>query len=157
MKSRLVLFVTLFIFCGTLFNTSPSATGGDLPAGEVTKDLLKTLDLWREGNYVELFGRVTESGGHTGEYFSSHLAVAPRRPTCCWDKLQEIRVTFKDDRRATLHGKFGFDAGIGVEFMTRGVKLEKDDGIWKLKMSDLLALSGKGKKVRGGKKKVKRG
>jgi hypothetical protein len=155
MKQRLLLLATLCIICGTLINAPPDAVGGELPAGEVTKDLERTLELWRDGNYGELYGRVTHSGGQTREHFSSLLAAAPRRPSCCWDKLQEVRVTFKDQRRALLHGRFGLDAGVGVEFMTRGVKLEKDDGIWKMKMSDLLSLSGKGKKVRGGKKKAK--
>ncbi len=154
MKTQHLLLVTLLNFSFFYVpSLAPSAMAREnLPTSEITRDLERTLDLWRNGRYGELYERVAESGSHTKEYFVAHLAAAPRTPTCCWDKLQEVTVTSRDERRAKLHGKFGFDTGSGVEFMTRGVTLKKEDGIWKMKMSDLLALSGKGKKSRGGKK-----
>jgi hypothetical protein len=68
--------------------------------------------------------------------------------------MQEVRVTVKDERRATLKAKFGLDTGTGVEYMTKGLNLEKEEGIWKIKMSEVFSLSGKGKKMSGGKKKT---
>ena len=152
MKRYMVIIIALLILFGQTGLTNAAASD-DAVASEVRKDVEKTLDLWREGRYEDVYHRVIESGGHTKEYFISYLAAAPRRPSCCWEKLQDVRVTVKDDRRATLKAKFGFDTGTGIEFMTRGLKLEKDDGIWKIHMSEVLSLSGKGKKVSGGKKK----
>ena len=153
MKWRLLLLTALLsLFCTSAF-TPPPAVGDDLLTHEIRADLEKTLDLWRDERYGELYFRVTDNG-HTKEYFISRLAAAPRKPSCCWDKLQEFRVSEYNDRRATIHAKFGFDTVSGVEFMTKGLKLEKDDGIWKIKTSDLLSLSGKGKKISVGKKKV---
>ncbi len=150
MKRPLILFTSLLLlYSSATFASSPAEPP---QSAQVRKDVEATLDLWREGRYDELYHRVIESGGHTREYFVSHLAAAPRKPSCCWEKLQEVRVTGDDERRATLHGKFGFDTGSGAEFMTKGVKLEKDGGIWKMKMSEVLALSGAGKKMRGAKK-----
>jgi hypothetical protein len=153
MKWRLLLLTTLLtLFCTSAF-TSPTAAGDDLLTHEIRADLEKSLDLWRNERYGELYSRVTDNS-HTKEYFISHLTTAPRKPSCCWDKLQELRVSERNERLATIHGKFGFDTVTGVEFMTKGLKLEKDDGIWKIKMTDLLSLSGKGKKIKSGKKKV---
>jgi hypothetical protein len=152
MKRYMVIIIALLILFGQTGLTNAAASD-DAVASEVRKDVEKTLDLWREGRYEDVYNRVIESGGHTKEYFISYLAAAPRRPSCCWEKLQDVRVTVKDDRRATLKAKFGFDTGTGIEFMTRGLKLEKDDGIWKIHMSEVLSLSGKGKKVSGRKKK----
>jgi hypothetical protein len=153
MKRYMVIIIALLILFGQTGLTNAAASD-DAVASEVRKDVEKTLDLWREGRYEDVYHRVIESGGHTKEYFISYLAAAPRRPSCCWEKLQDVRVTVKDDRRATLKAKFGFDTGTGIEFMTRGLKLEKDDGIWKIHMSEVLSLSGKGKKVSGRKKKL---
>ncbi len=154
MTGRLLLLTALLTLgCMTLFLPSAKA-GEDPPAAEIRRDLERTLDLWHERSFSELYDRVIGNGGKTKEYFISHLAAAPRTPACCWEKLQEVRVSVKDERQATLQGKFGFDTGAGGEFMTRKVKLEKDDGIWKMKMADLLSMAGKGMKVHKGKKKV---
>lgn len=150
---RLMFAAALLTLCGTLLPVPAAAAGDSSRAAEVRRDVERTLDLWRDGRYEEMYQRITTSGGQTREYFVSHLAAAPRRPSCCWEKLQEVRVTVKETGRATLQGRFGFDSGAGTEFMTRGVTLEHDDGIWKMKMSDVLSLAGKGKKVRGGKKR----
>jgi len=154
MKWRLILLAVLLTLCSALILTPPASAADDAVAGEVRKDVEKTLDLWRENRYEDVYRRIIESGGHTKEYFIAHLAAAPRRPACCWEKMQEVRITVKNERQATLTAKFGFDTGVGVEFMTKGLKLEKEDGVWKIKMSEVLSLSGKGKKMTGGKKKT---
>lgn len=153
MKWSFVLCAALLTFLSAPVLTASAADDGPL-AGEVKKDVERTLDLWRDGRYEEVYARVIVSGSHTREYFISHLAAAPRRPSCCWEKMQEVRVTVKDTQRATLTARFGFDSGAGVETMTRELKLFKDEGIWKIKIADVLSLAGKGKKVSGGKKKA---
>jgi hypothetical protein len=153
MKWRMILLAVLLTLCSALLLTSPVPAADDAMSGEVRKDVEKTLDLWRDGRFEDVYRRIIESGGHTKEYFIAHLVAAPRRPSCCWEKMQEVRITVKNQRQATLTAKFGFDTGVGVEFMTKGLKLEKEDGVWKIKMSEVLSLSGKGKKMTGGKKK----
>ena len=153
MTLRMLLLTALLIICSTLIPTPPATAADDSSAAEVRKDVEKTLDLWREGRFEDVYRRVIESGGHTKEYFVNHLAAAPRKPSCCWEKMQEVHVTVLGDRQATLKAKFGFDTGIGTEFMTKGLKVEKEDGVWKIKMSEVLSLSGTGKKIHRGKKK----
>jgi hypothetical protein len=149
-----LIFLTLLLTHSAAVPALP-ATGDDQKSGEIRRDMEKSLDLWRDGNFSVLYDRVTGSGSHTKEYFTSHLVAAPRRPSCCWEKLQVTRVTVQYGNRATVQGTFGFDTGAGNEYITRGIKLEREDGIWKMKMTDILSLAGKGKKIRGGKKKAK--
>lgn len=149
MTSFLRIMIVLFLGISLIFTASPSGSAQTQAESQVRQDLELTLDLWRSGRYEEVYHRVMESGGHTKEYFVNHLAAAPRKPACCWEKIQEVKVTVKGESKATLKAKLGFDTGTGVEFMTRSVTLEQEDGIWKVKMSDLLALSGTSKKVRG--------
>ena len=151
--TRMIILGALLALATPATVAAAPAAGHEVQAGEVRADLEKTLDLWRDGRYDTVYERVIEKGSHSKEYFVTHLAAAPRRPACCWEKLQEVRVSAKGERQATLHARFGFDTGAGTEFMTRGVKLEKEDGIWKIKMSDLLTMAGKGAKMSGSKKK----
>ena len=117
MKMRLMLLTALLtLYCTPAF-IPPVAAGNDLSNNEIKKDVEKILDLWRDEQYAELYTRVTNNA-HTKEYLISHLSAAPRKPSCCWDKLQEFRVSQITQQRATIHAKFGFDSSSGVEFMT---------------------------------------
>jgi len=113
-------------------------TGGEQ---EVLRDFEKILDLWRDGRFADLYERTT--GGRTGkESFAKKMAAAPRKPACCWEKMQEARVTFKGARDATVHARLGFEGSVpGTEFVTKGIKLKRDDGAWVILQADLFALA----------------
>jgi hypothetical protein len=143
----------LFVLAGSGTSISEAVQSDAGYGVEVRQDLEATLDLWRDGRFEDVYRRSVESGRHSKEYFVNHMAAAPRKPACCWEKLQDAVVTLKGDRRATLKARFGFDTGTGTEFITKSIKLQRDDGVWKVVMSDLLTLSGTSKKVRGKKKK----
>lgn len=105
------------------------------------------LDLWRDGKYDAVYERTIPSGKQSRESFITKLSSADRKPACCWEKLQDVRVTEQDDRQATLHAKVGLEGKDGsTDFSTREFKLRKKDGVWKAAASDILSLSGKGKK-----------
>ncbi|HJV64546.1 MAG TPA: hypothetical protein VJ550_02310 [Geomonas sp.] len=108
---------------------------------EVLRDFELILDLWRDGRYNELFER-TATSRQSKEQFAKALASAPRRPACCWEKMQEARVSMSSERAATVRARLGFDRSIpGTEFVTRGVRLKKEDGVWMISQSDLYALA----------------
>ena len=69
------------------------------------------LDLWREGKYDELYDRTLAGGKQTKEGFIGRLSSAPLRPACCWEKLQEVRVTMKTDDAAVIRAKVGLEGG----------------------------------------------
>ena len=113
---------------------------------EVLRDFEQILDLWRDGRYAELYERT--AGGKEGkERFAKKLAAAPRKPVCCWEKMQEARVTLKGERAATVHARLGFEGGVsGTEFVTKAIKLKKEDRFWSISQADLFALADLSKK-----------
>ena len=123
--------------------TPRPATGSEQ---EVLRDFERILDLWRDGRYVDLFER-TSGGKGSLEQFSKRLASAPRRPACCWEKMQNAQVSLKGERAASVRAKLGFEGGVtGTEFVTKSIKLKKEDGLWIIAQSDLMALADLSKK-----------
>ena len=122
---------------------------GPVPTGseqEVLRDFEQILDLWRDGRYSDLYERTT--GGKEGkERFAKKLASAPRKPACCWEKMQEVRVSLKSDRAATVRAKLGFEGSVsGTEFVTKGIKLKREDNVWVISQADLFSLAELSKK-----------
>jgi len=108
---------------------------------EVLRDFEQILDLWRDGRYGELFERTTGGKG-SREQFVKRLASAPRKPACCWEKLQDARVSQSSARAATVRARLGFEGGVsGTEFVTKAVKLKREDGYWAISQSDLFSLA----------------
>ncbi|GFO53061.1 hypothetical protein GMSM_00680 [Geomonas sp. Red276] len=117
------------------------------PSGqEVLRDFETILDLWRDGRYNELFER-TALNRQSREEFGKTMASAPRRPTCCWDKMQDARVTVTSNRAAIVRARLGFDRSVpGTEYVTKGVKLKKEGDVWVISQSDLYSLANLKKK-----------
>jgi hypothetical protein len=106
------------------------------------------LDLWRDGKYDELYERTISSGKETKERFIARLAGAHLKPACCWEKMQDVKVSAKKENAVTVRAKVGLQGGMGSEFKTRSFKLVKEDGVWKISQADLLSLSGGSKKIK---------
>jgi hypothetical protein len=108
---------------------------------EVLRDFEKILDLWRDGNYSDLFER-TSGGKESMQQFAKRLASAPRKPACCWEKMQDVRVSLKSDRAAVVRARLGFEGSVsGTEFVTKSIKLAKEDGLWIISQSDLFTIA----------------
>ena len=105
------------------------------------------LDLWREGRFSELYDRIIPSGKQSRESFISRLSSSYRKPACCWEKLQDLKITELDERKATLHARVGLEGKDGsTEFISRQFKLHKSAGVWKVSISEITSLSGKTRK-----------
>ncbi len=139
----LMLVVTL-VGAGSVQGKSPYMGEDELKA-EAERGLGEILDLWREGRFDELYDR-TLAGKQTKESFIGRLAVAPFRPACCWEKMQEVRVSLKNDDSASIRARVGLEGATGTVFRTRYFKLSKDDGVWRISQADLLSLSGASRK-----------
>ena len=150
-RFSLLVFSLLLIACSALPAQArrqkqvqfQSPSGGEQ---EVLRDFEKILDLWRDARYAELYERT--SGGKEGkERFAKRLALAPHKPACCWEKMQEARVSLKNDRAATVRAKLGFEGNVsGTEFVTKGIKLTRVENFWVISQSDLFALANLSKK-----------
>ncbi|QWV96896.1 hypothetical protein KP003_17110 [Geomonas nitrogeniifigens] len=108
---------------------------------EVLKDFETILDLWRDGRYDELYQRT--NGGKDGrEKFANRLASAPRKPACCWEKIQEARVSLKSAKSAVVQARLGFEGSTpGTEFVTKAVHLKKEASGWSIAQSELYSLA----------------
>ena len=108
---------------------------------EVLRDFERILDLWRAGNYADLFER-TSGGKESLEQFAKRLASAPRKPACCWEKMQNAQVSLKSERSASVRARLGFEGSVpGTEFVTKSVKLRKEDGLWIIAQNDLFTMA----------------
>lgn len=146
-------FLVLWILCGLMFSPVTVAGGASADSSmdaEVRRDFETALDHWRDGRYDELYRRTYSTGKQTKEAFVRRLSASGVKPACCWEKLQDVRVSASDDGKATLHARVGLETGgTETEHCTRSFQLRREDGIWKASATDILALardSGRGKR-----------
>lgn len=139
-----MLMVTLFAVCSAQGKTP--YTGPEELKSEAERGFAEILDLWRDGRYDELYERTLAGGKQTKEAFIGRMSSASLRPACCWEKLQEVRITMKNDESVVLRAKVGMEGSVGNSFKTRDYRLVKEDGVWRIGQADLLSLSGAAKK-----------
>jgi len=145
---KLAVLLTMALVMGLICpvqGKSPYLSDVALQA-EARQGFEQILDLWRDGKFGELYERTISSGKETKEHFVARLAGAPLKPACCWEKMQDVRVSARKENAVTLRAKVGLEGGGGTEYKTRSFKLVKEDGVWKISQSDLLSLSGASKK-----------
>jgi hypothetical protein len=143
-------FLLLVFFSGTILYlcpitmAAPPDTAAQLAEMEIRRDFESVLDLWRDGRYGELYKRTCATGRQSREAFIRRIAAAARRPACCWEKLQDVKVTVNKGNKATLHARVGLESSHGAtEYCTRSFRLTKAGGSWKPALSDILSLAGK--------------
>ena len=146
---RIALFALLLIAISALPAQARRQTKFQSPSGgeqEVLRDFEHILDLWRDGRYAELYERTT--GGKEGkESFAKRLASAPRKPACCWEKMQDARVSMKSDRAASVRARLGFEGNVsGTDFITKEIKLKRGADAWMISQTELFSLSNLAKK-----------
>lgn len=149
--------LALLFFAAVLLFTFPLAVmarehGEDAEAlkAEAVHGFEEILDLWRAENYGELYRRTLISGKDTKESFSKRMAAASLKPSCCWEKMQEVSVRVKSPSSVVISAKLGLDAPGGMVYKTKSFKLNLDDGAWRIARSEILSIAeaGKSKKSR---------
>jgi len=101
----------------------------------------KILDLWRDGRFEELYDRTLISGKETKESFVSRMSSARLKPSCCWEKMQDVGVSVRNGSSVVIKAKLGLDAPGEMEYKTKSFKLYKEDGVWRIAASELLSLA----------------
>ncbi|MRR34131.1 hypothetical protein EG829_05420 [bacterium] len=144
-----LLLVIRGLLCGLVLWAGAALADSTVDV-EVRRDFEAVLDLWRDGRYGELYERTYVSGRQSRESFIRRVSAAGLRPACCWEKLQEVKVTATDGEKATLYARVGLEsAGAATEFSTRSFRLRREDGVWKAAASDIISLAGRpSRKVR---------
>lgn len=107
---RLTLFLTAVLATTHAFAARQATPVAE---SEVRLALESILDLWRDGNYDALYERTSITGGGSREAFARRLAGASRRPACCWEKMQEVRVMVRGTDSVSVRASFGLEGGPG--------------------------------------------
>ena len=101
-KLVLVAALLLSFCCATASQGKTSYQGEEELKVEAERGFGELLDLWRDGNYEQLYDRTAGGGTVTREEFAGRLAKAPFRPACCWEKLRDVRVVLNNDDSARI-------------------------------------------------------
>jgi len=130
-----LLVLALFVTLSPVFaETAPSA---------FEQSMSETLDLWRNGNYEQLFERLSHRGKTSRERFVARMSGTSIRPACCWQKLEHLRVISEKRGEATVYVKVGLEGAPGTnDSCTREFKLYNEGGAWKMQLSDIVSLAG---------------
>ena len=76
---------------------------------------LQILELWRAENYEGLFVRLEHTPEQGWPYFAQRIVYGSRIPACCWEMLQDIRVTVLDAENVVIKARVGFEVeGVGT-------------------------------------------
>ncbi len=154
---RLVLLSVAFM---SLLFVMPAAAKREIADSEAlkagaVKGFEQILDLWRAGNYGELYNRTLANGKETRETFSKRMATAQLKPSCCWEKMQDVVANVKSPTAVVIRAKIGLDAPGEMEYKTKSFKLVNEFGEWRIARTELLSLAEVKKSKKSGKHRVK--
>ena len=140
---RLVILLVVMISLGAVFPLWAKQKVEDAEAvrTEAVRGFEEILDIWRAGNFGELYHRTLISGKDTKESFSRRMATSHLKPSCCWEKMQEVAVSVKSSESVVIRAKLGLDGPGEMEYKTKSFKLNKEDGVWRISRAEILALA----------------
>jgi hypothetical protein len=145
-KPSFVTAICLMLCCftGIAALAADGPTAGDI---EVRRDFETILDLWRDGRFGDLYDRTYAAGSRSRESFLRKMSAADRRPACCWEKMQDVKVTISGTDSATLRVRIGLErTGTETDSCTRSFRLRRESGVWKASLSDILSVAGASRK-----------
>lgn len=141
--SRLLVcvFIVISVCCATL----ATADQRNDPREQALSD---ALDLWREGRFEQLYDVLSHRNGMTRERFASLLRDNQTKPACCYQKLNDFRLIIEKKSTAKVFARVGMDGGFGSGSNSRSKEftLDHEAGQWRVRMSDIKALAGQGRK-----------
>ncbi len=125
-----------------LWTTSVLADQRNDPREQAISD---SLDLWRAGQYAQLYDTLSHRSGMTRERFATALKGSEVRPACCFQKLQQFRVIIEKRTTAKVFARIGMEGAPGTDgSQSREFTLDHEEGRWKMRLTDIKALAGIG-------------
>ena len=139
-----VRWLWLLVLTGCcFFMAAPKLLAGQMDDEIAARQgLEEILDLWRGEEFEVLSLRMIYPAGVSRGSFLERIVYASRVPACCWEKLQDVEVVWLGDGRVYLNARVGLEAeGFGVRFVKHAFPLVKEDGVWKVPVTDILSLA----------------
>jgi uncharacterized protein (DUF849 family) len=146
MKRIMLLFVVLTSLLSVLpVSARQEVADPDAVKTQAVRAFEQVLDLWRAGDYDRLYDKTTVSGKDTKESFSKRMAGARLKPSCCWEKMQDVVVHIKSPASVVIRAKLGLDAPGEMEYKTKSFKMTNEFGEWRIARAEILSLAEAGK------------
>lgn len=109
---------------------------------EAQQGFKEILEIWRAENHEGLYRRLEHPPEKEWAYFAQRIVYGARIPACCWEMLQDVKVTVLDVNAVQIRARVGFEVeGVGTRFVVREFPLRRSAGVWKLPMHVVLELS----------------
>lgn len=112
---------------------------------EAVRAFEKILDLWHAGDYDHLYDKTTVNGKDTRESFRKKMEAAKLKPSCCWEKMQDVAVSVKSNSSVLIRAKIGMDAPGDMVYKTKSFRMTNEFGEWRIARSEILSLAEAGK------------
>lgn len=139
MIRRTLRYALLLLF---LVSTPAIANDVGVAVAEAQQGFKDILVLWRAENYEGLFTRLEHPPDKGWPYFAQRIVYGSRIPACCWEMLQDVKVTLIDADNVVIKARVGLEVeGVGTRFVARDFTLHRSDGVWKLPMHVVLELA----------------
>lgn len=146
MKSLLLVSVA---FMSLLFAFPAAAkqevANPDAIKTEAVRAFEKILDLWHAGDFDHLYDKTTVAGRDTRESFRKKMEAAKLKPSCCWEKMQDVTVSVKSNSSVVVRAKIGLDGTGDMVYKTKSFRMTNEFGEWRIARSEILSLAGGGK------------
>ena len=156
MKRLVLLFVSLMAFFVAMpVFARQEAKNPDSVKTEAVSAFEQILDLWRAGDYGSLYDKTMVNGKDTKESFSKRMSRARLKPSCCWEKMQDVVVQIKSSNSLVVRAKIGLDSPGEMEYKTKSFKMTNEFGEWRIARSEILSLAEAGTPGKSKKHKVK--
>jgi hypothetical protein len=146
MKRLTLLFVALMVFIVAMpVSARQEAPDTESIKTEAVRAFEKILDLWHAGDYDHLYDRTTVAGKDTRESFRKKMEAAKLKPSCCWEKMQDVVVSVKSNNSVMIRARIGMDAPGAMEYKTKSFKMTNEFGEWRIARAEILTLAEVGK------------
>jgi len=146
MKRIMFMIVVLLSLLSALpVSAGQEAVGSDAVKTEALRVFEQALELWRAGDYDRLYNITSTSGSDTKESFSRRMAGARLKPSCCWERIQDVVVHVKSPATVLIRAKLGLDAPGEMEYKTKSIKMINESGEWRVARAEILSLAEAGK------------
>jgi hypothetical protein len=139
---HLLSVIASFLLCTCLLAPAASADA-ETSAAALEQSMSDTLDLWREGQYEQLYDHLAHRGRTSREQFVNKMRDTSIRPACCFQKLENFRVLNEKRTEATVYARVGLERSTNTAgSSTREFKLTHEENAWKMQLADVLSIAG---------------
>ena len=110
-------------------------------------DMLTVLDLWRAGNFGDLYDKLIKTK-KTKEEFISIMKDSTVKPACCEKRIQYFEIVKEKNNFSRVYARIGVE-GAGVDTVSIGFTLRKVDGKWLMYLRDVVKIANISKQKKG--------